>query len=54
MYFGPFFIFHIKTSAPQIENMKIARAYNFFEENRNQFDTYQKEISHCKNFTYAS
>lgn len=47
MYFWPFFTFYIKTSVPQIGNMKIARAYNFFEENRNQFDTYQKGISHC-------
>lgn len=46
MYFWPFFIFHIKTYAPYIENMKIARAYNLFQANRNQFDTYQKDVSH--------
>jgi len=27
--------------------MKIARGYNLFQANRNQFDMFQKDISHC-------
>lgn len=47
MYFWSFFIFHIKTYAPCIENIKIDRAYNILQASRNQFDTYQKDGSQC-------